>query len=213
MESNRTMSALKITLIWLCLILFFGAGKSLAADGEKQPLVSKTVFGILAHDRGFASDKHEGGVDPNWEIQFNPPTWKYWRWIGSPQFMAGLTPNFNGDTSVFYGGLMYEFSLSTDFTDRLTYNLTKHLFVAGSLSAALHTGPLHKNRLDCENHSDCGFGYRVLPRLAGEIGVKFWKNQAISFFWDHMSHKGFGDAQNEGIDHIGMRYHFYFDKS
>ena len=206
------MTPLKIISIALFLVLLFGAGSSIAADGEKQPLLYKTVFGIFAHDRGFAADKHEGGVDPNWEIQFNPPTWKYWRWIGSPQFMAGLTPNFNGDTSVFYGGLMYEFGLSTEFTDKWTFNLTKHLFVAGSLSAAIHTGPLHKRRDNCENHSDCGFGYRVLPRLAGEIGIQFWKNQGVSFFYDHMSHKGFLPGENEGIDHIGMRYHYYFGK-
>ena len=212
MAPQQTMIGLKVALLGLCFLLALGSGKALAGDGDRQPLLYKTVFGIFAHDRGFASDKHEGGVDPNWEIQFNPPTWRYWRWIGSPQFMAGLTPNFNGDTSVFYGGLMYEFGLSTDLTDRLTYNLTKYLFVAGSLSAAIHTGPLHKNKDNCENHSDCGFGYRVLPRVAGEIGVKFPKNQAVSFFWDHMSHGGLGGAENEGIDHIGMRYHYYFSK-
>lgn len=212
MDSNRTMIAFLMTLTSLYLIFSFVTEKSVAADGEKKPLVSSTVFGIVAHDRGFLADEHEGGVDPNWEIQFSPPTWKFWRWLGSPQFMAGLTPNFNGDTSAFYGGLMYEFSLSNRLTDKLTYNLTKHLFIAGSLSAAVHTGPLHKNQNNCRNHSDCGFGYRVLPRIAGEIGVKFWKNQAVSLFWDHMSHKGLGDAQNEGIDHVGMRYHFYFDK-
>lgn len=206
------MIGLKIALLGLCLLIFSGSVKVLAADGDKQPLLYKTVFGILAHDRGFLTDYHEGGVDPNWEIQFNPPTWKYWRWIGSPQFMAGLTPNFNGGTSAFYGGLMYEFGLSTELTDKLTYNLTKYLFVAGSLSAAIHTGPLHRNKENCENHSDCGFGYRVLPRIAGEIGVKFWKNQAVSLFWDHMSHKGLGHAQNEGVDHVGMRYHYYFGK-
>jgi len=206
------MMASKVLFISLCLVFFFGSGKSFATDGDQHPLLYKTVFGIVAHDRGFAADKHEGGVDPNWEIQFNPPTWKYWRWIGSPQFMAGLTPNFNGDTSVFYGGLMYEFGLSTELTDKLTFDLTKHLFVAGSLSAAIHTGPLHKNQQNCEEHSDCGFGYRVLPRVAGEIGVKFWKNQGVSFFWDHMSHKGFLSGENEGIDHIGMRYHYYFNK-
>ncbi len=205
-------SSQKMGLLAIFLLIFPGSVRSFAADGDKYPLVYKTVFGLFLHDRGFASDKHEGGVDPNWEIQFNPPTWRAWRWIGSPQFMAGLTPNFNGGTSVFYGGLMYELSLSTNLTDRLTYNLTKHLFMAGSVSAALHDGPLHKRKDKCENHDDCGFGYRVLPRLAGELGVNFGKNHAVSLFYDHMSHKGVLPGENEGIEHIGIRYHFYFNK-
>ncbi len=90
-------------------------------------------------------------------------------------------------------------------------NLTKNLFVAGGVGLALHNGPLHKNKSDCEHHSDCGFGYRVLPRLSGEIGTKFWHNHGLSLFYDHMSHKGILPGENEGIDHLGIRYHYTFD--
>ena len=103
--------------------------------------------------------------------------------------MVGVTPNFNGDTSVFYAGITYEFSLSNQITDALTHDVTKSLFVAGGISAALHDGPLHKNRLACRERSDCGFGYRVLPRLNIELGTSFWENHGTLVFYDHMSHK------------------------
>jgi hypothetical protein len=114
----------------------------------KRATTQENHFGLFIHDRGPTSDKHEGGVDPNWEIQFNGPDWKLWQWIGAPFPMVGLTPNFNGDTSVFYGGLTYEISLSNRFLDELTQNLTKKLFIAGSVSLALHDGPLHKREVE-----------------------------------------------------------------
>jgi hypothetical protein len=124
--------------------------------------------------------------------------------------MVGLTPNFNGDTSVFYTGLNYELSLSNRWTDPLTANLTKHLFIAGSVSVALHNGSLHKNKVGCEEDSDCGFGYRALPRLGLELGGYFTARQGVSIFIDHMSHKGILSGENEGIDHVGIRYHLRF---
>lgn len=114
-------------LILTFLFIFSFSGLVSAADEDNHPLLHKTVFGIFLHDRGPASDRHESGVDPNWEIQFNAPKWKQWQWIGSPYPMIGVTPNFKGDTSVFYGGLNYEFSLSNKLTNKLTYSLTKDL--------------------------------------------------------------------------------------
>jgi len=202
------MNNAKYIFLKLLLIAFVCLGNAAPEDPPNTPWVRKTIFGLFLHDRGPSSDRHESGIDPNWEIQFNPPAWKFWRWIGSPYLTAGLTPNFNGDTSVFYGGITYEIGLSNPLTDELTYNLSKNLFVAGGLSAALHTGPLHKDPLGCRERSDCGFGYRMLPRLNVEIGSYFRKNHGLSFFYDHMSHKGVLPGENEGIDHIGFRYHY-----
>lgn len=151
---------------------------------------------------------HESGVDPHWELQFNPPGWRLLRWIGLPNPILGATPNFNAHTSVFYGGLNYEFSLAHRFRDTLTHGLTKNLFLGGGLSLALHNGPLHKNKVDCRKKSDCGFGSPVLPRVAVEVGRNFGINQGISLFYDHMSHGRILSGENEGIDHIGLRYHF-----
>ncbi len=180
------------------------------ADAPSEPLVGKTIFGLLLHDRGLFSDRHESGVDPNWEVQFNPPKWPAWRWIGAPEPMLGMTPNFNGDTSAFYGGLNYELSLTNRWTDELSGNLTKNIFIAASLSVALHNGPLHKDKVGCDRRSDCGFGYRALPRIGCEVGTYFAAKQGVSIFYDHMSHKGILGGENEGIDHIGIRYHLLF---
>jgi hypothetical protein len=34
----------------------------------------------------------------------------------------------------------------------------------------------------------------------------------MSLFYDHMSHRGVLPGEIEGIDHIGIRYHFAFNK-
>jgi len=202
-------------LIYLILFasLFPSSHHVLAAEGQDTRLLYKSVFGLFLHDRGPTSDRHESGIDPNWELQFDPPEWRLWRWIGSPLTMIGATPNFKGDTSVFYAGLTYELGLSNKLPDELTFSLTRDLFLAGGLSAAIHNGPLHKNKIGCEERSDCGFGYRVLPRLHVELGRKFWGKHGVSLFYDHMSHKGVLPGENEGIDHLGIRYHLILSNS
>ena len=92
-----------------------------------KPWVRKVAFGILAHDKGPVSDNRETGVDPNWEVQFNPPEWRWWRWIGSPSPMTGATPNFVGETSAFYLGVAWQLSLSSHFLDNLTNDFSKRL--------------------------------------------------------------------------------------
>ena len=205
----------------LVFFTFLLSGTAFAAESaltngdnnEPKPWVRKVAFGILAHDRGPISDNKENGVDPNWEVQFNPPEWRWWRWVGSPSPMTGATPNFVGDTSEFYLGLAWQLSLSSNFLNNLTNDFSKSLWVSGGWSAAVHTGPLHKNETGCSSDSDCGFGRRVLPRLQLEIGTTFWKNHGLSVYADHMSGgKAFGASQNEGIDHSGIRYHFFFNK-
>src|SRR4051812_1812511 len=98
--------------VTVCLWISLIPGKVLADDDPKEPLLHKTAFGLFVHDRGPSSDQHESGLDPNWELQLNPPKWKAWGWIASPYPTFGVTPNFHGDTSVFYGALTYEPSLS-----------------------------------------------------------------------------------------------------
>ena len=209
--------------IILALLFFISllSGTAFAAESaasnadksEEKPWVRKVAFGILLHDVGFISDRRENGVDLNWEVQFNPPGWRWWRWVGSPSPMVGATPNFTGDTSAFYFGLAWQLSLSNNFLDNLTNDFSKRLWVSGGVSTAVHTGPLHKNDTICREDSDCGFGSRVLPRIQLEIGVNFWNNHALSLFFDHMSHGSLGCSciQNEGIDHTGIRYHFAFN--
>jgi hypothetical protein len=193
----------------------FGAesGPTNADSTMATPWVRKLAFGILLHDVGFISDhKQRGGVDPNWEIDFNGPEWRWWRWIGSPSPIAGATPSFNANkTSAFYFGLGWEISLSNTFMNNLTNDFSKRLWLSPGVTWAVHTGPLQKDEAGCRADSDCGFGYRVIPRVQLELGGTFWQNHAVSLFIDHMSHKGLGRAQNQGLDHTGIRYHFRFN--
>ena len=71
---------------------------------------------------------------------------------------------------------------------------------------AVHDGPLHKDPENCRLNSDCGFGTRLLPRLGLEIGYRLDAASAITMLYDHMSHKGIIGGENEGIEHIGLRY-------
>ena len=210
-------------LVWSFFIIFLLSRVAFGADDSDNngnnhvdsPWVRKVVFGIFVHGAGPISDKRrETGVNPNWELQFLPPEWRLWRFIGSPFTVVGITPNFNGQTSQLYGGINYELSLSNRFTDPLTFNLTKTLFFSGVLGPTVHNGPLKKSEASCQDeHGDCGYGYRVLPRFSLEVGTHFWKNQGVSLYLDHMSHKSIGNTQYEGLDHVGIRYHFILNNN
>jgi lipid A 3-O-deacylase len=156
----------------------------LAADSNRI-----LAAGIFAHDRGTFSDHHEGGVDLNLELQFAPLPFP-----GSPRPHLGATANFEGDTSVAYAGLSFRL------------RETGPWFVDASLGAAVHDGPLHKDPVRCELYSDCGFGVRYLPRFGLEIGYRTHPATSLSLFYDHMSHKWIVGGENEGLDHVGLRY-------
>ncbi|MDP1644978.1 MAG: acyloxyacyl hydrolase [Thiobacillus sp.] len=176
---------------------FLGLGLAIAlglhAPAQATELagnVERTLaIGVLAHDRGPFSDHHEDGVDLNLEVQFAPlDIW------GSPRPHLGITANFEGYTSVAYAGLSVRF------------RETAQWFVDGLLSAAVHDGPLHKDPVRCEQFSDCGYGTRILPRFGLEVGYRVSPAASISLFYDHMSHKWIVGGENEGLDHIGLRF-------
>jgi hypothetical protein len=213
LESNNPMNS-KIIILSGILVCFLSGIAAGANNNLEKPLLHKVIFGLALHDTGPVGDKNEHGIDPNWELQFNPPDWKVWRWIGSPYTAIGLTPNFNGDTSQFYGGIDYEFSLSNRFTDPLTLDLTKILFVSAFLGPAAHTGALSQPESVCQQENGyCGYGYRILPRFSFELGAYVSKNQGVSVFFDHMSGKGLGSPQYEGLNHSGIRYHYVFNSN
>lgn len=175
------------SLFWLAMGSLM-SGPLLASDSASEP--SRIIsIGVLAHDRGPFSDRNEDGTDLNVEVQFAPLAIP-----GSPRPHLGATLNFIGDTSAAYAGLTFPFYQSP------------HWFLDGSVSAAVHNGPMHKDPVRCQQESDCGFGKRLLPRLGIEVGYRIAPDQSISLFYDHMSHKWMIEGENEGIDHIGLRY-------
>jgi lipid A 3-O-deacylase len=147
------------------------------------------AIGVLAHDRGPASDHHEDGVDLNLEWQFAPLDL-----LGSPRPHLGATLNFQGDTSIVYAGLNLRVLESAPW------------FVDAFLSAAVHDGPLHKDPAGCEQFSDCGFGTRFLPHFGLEFGYRVGAGASLSLYFDHLSHKWLVGGENEGLDHVGVRY-------
>jgi lipid A 3-O-deacylase len=165
---------------------FLAPAQAKEPDGNSSPILA---IGVLAHDSGPFSDHNEDGVDLNLEAQFAPLNLP-----GSPRPHLGGSANFQGDTSVAYAGLgfrLYE---------------TNQWFADGILGAALHDGPLHKDPVGCRRYSDCGYGTRVLPRFGLEIGYRVSPVASVSILFDHMSHKWLVAGENEGLDHVGLRY-------
>ncbi|WP_316979734.1 acyloxyacyl hydrolase [Shumkonia mesophila] len=163
-----------------------------AADGTGK---NRLVGGFFIHDRGPAADRHEDGFDLNLEAQFAAPEWDPWQWIGSPRPHVGATLSLNGETSLLYTGLTYEADLAS------------RLFAAAHGGLAVHDGMLHQDDADrCAAASDCGFGSRVLFRGGLELGVRISEKASVSLLWDHVSHGQVLASENEGIDHVGLRY-------
>lgn len=153
------------------------------------PASNVLAVGLLAHDQGPASDHHEHGIDLNLEAQFAPIGL-----FGSPRPVVGGTFNFSGNTNTLYAGLAFPLYTSSRW------------FLQGSISAAVHDGPLHKDPISCQQQSDCGFGVRVLPRIGLDVGYRLGRKSAISLFYGHMSHKWVVGGENEGLDFTGLRY-------
>jgi len=171
------------------LALTIGLNASVQAKEPGGHAERTLAIGVLAHDYGPASDHNENGMDLNLEAQFAPLDVLF-----SPRPHLGITANFNGDTSAVYAGLGFRF------------RETAQWFVDGLLGAAVHNGPLHKDPVRCTLYSDCGFGVRVLPRFGLEAGYRISPAASVSLFYDHMSHKWIVEGENEGLDHIGLRY-------
>ena len=173
----------------LSLPLLVG-GSPAAAQGGFD-VVHGIAGGVLAHDRGAFSSNEEDGVDINLEVQFVEPGWEWWRFVGSPRPRIGGNINTQGDTSLGYAGLYWDYYVLDDF------------FVAGGLGAAIHDGEID----DSPGRKE--LGSRVLFHLAAEVGWRFADRHALSVYVDHSSNANLAD-ENEGLDNFGVRYHLFF---
>jgi len=103
-----------------------------------------------------------------------------------------LSVNSRGDTSKFYGGIIWELNFPNGF------------FLAAGLGAAVHNG-----ELDTDDKDEKSLGSRVLFRIPIEFGYQVTARHSLSILFDHVSNAGLA-SPNEGLDTIGIRYGYTF---
>lgn len=182
----------------------FGAATGGAPLAPLWGYVSELRFGVLSHDIKFPSrhkmhmpnpfaNRYEGGVNLNPEVVFVSPD--FLELIYAPRLHLGATLNTAGDTSSLYGGLNW---------DTIWDN---GVFLEGFWGLAVHNGNLRGG-----NPDKIEFGSQVVFRLGGETGWRWDDNNGVSLIWEHMSHADMFSTKNQGIDSLGLRYSYRFDK-
>ena len=168
------------------------------ADNVKWGWLSEIRLGILKHSAPIStSTPKEKGIDGNIEILFASPGWLGWLWSPRPHIGASFNASTD-DTDQVYTGLTWEWEPLEDF------------FIDASFGFAGHNGRLHIDSTDVDSGRRREFGCPVLLRESIEFGYRIMKQHSLSVMWDHVSHGGLCDDENEGMDNIGMRYGYRF---
>ncbi len=155
-----------------------------------RPWVRKVVFGLFAHGAGPISDKRKGNRSPRWSASRRILTAR------RVSFTAVLTISLVCPT----GLRIFDFQSKEDA-----------LFFRSTGPGRPQWLPKEKETSCQHEQGDCRYGYRILPRFSLEVGTHLSKNQGLSLYLylDHMSHKGIGNTQFEGLDRVGIRYHLF----
>jgi hypothetical protein len=178
------------------LIGLLAAAPAIAADpgppADPGGYFHRMFFGVLAHDVDglWSGTRKEDGVDFNGEIVFCRSGISVL--AGTLRPNLGLSVNNQGDTSKFYGGVLWEINTNHGF-----------FFVSG-LGAAVHNG-----KLDTDDEDKKSLGSRVLFRIPIEVGYQITARHSLSIMFDHISN-AYLASPNEGLDTIGLRYGFLF---
>ena len=183
-------------LLAALLICLLAASSATAADPGQPPdsggYFYRVFLGVLAHDVGglWSGTRKEDGVDINGEIVFCRSGISVL--AGTLRPNLGLSVNSQGDTSKFYGGVLWEINSKQGF------------FLATGLGAALHNG-----ELDTDDANKKSLGSRVLFRIPIEVGYQITARHSFSIMFDHVSN-AYLASPNEGLDTIGIRYGYSF---
>jgi hypothetical protein len=108
------------------------------------------------------------------------------------------------------------FNASDANTDQVYAGLTwewmpfDSLFIDFSFGFAGHNGRLENDPGDTDTGRRREFGCSVLFRESLEVGYVFLRRHSLSVMWDHISHGGLCDDENEGMDNLGARYGYRF---
>ncbi len=187
------------TVLWLCRVWLLGTlfipltgWGAVEAEETSEPGINKLRIGLFYHNRGLIASRVEHGIDANAEVTTDPVAFL---WDADPTF--GAMVNGIGNTSYLYGGLGWEIDVFDD-------PASSGLFIIPFFGLAVHDGkrePESKRR---------GLGCRVVFREAIEIGWRFSEQWSVSVLTDHLSHGGFCEDRNQGLDNTGVRFHWYY---
>lgn len=160
------------------------------SPGHTNP-VDEIRVGVLYHDlRVWGGSGNEGGFDFNAELIFSPSL-DLLSGILRPNL--GFSLNGQGDTSILYGGAVWE------------HRWPRGYFVDLGLGLAVHNGETDEGNVADMNQ----LGSTVLFRLAFEVGFTIGDRHLISLMFDHISNAYLADP-NEGLDTLGLRYGYRF---
>lgn len=196
MNSRYMNSGLSVFQIF-CLLLISGSYTAqLKADLAPDYNIQKLRIGVFAHNQGLIASRVEHGIDVNAEAVMSSLDFL---WEAEPTF--GFMVNGIGNTSYLYSGVSWEIDVFED-------QARSGLFVIPFLGLSVHNGkrePESKRR---------GLGCRLLFREAIEIGWRFSEDASnawsLSILTDHLSHGGFCEDRNQGLDNTGIRFHWYY---
>jgi len=160
--------------------------------------LSEIRLGVLKHSAAISTNTpKEKGVDGNIEVLFTSPDWLGWMWSPRPHIGASFNAS-SDDTDQVYSGLTWEWNPLGDF------------FIDASLGFSAHNGRLHVDGADEDSGRRREFGCKVLFRESVELGYRIMKRHSVSLIWDHISHGGLCDDENEGMDNAGVRYGYRY---
>ena len=193
---------MKKLLVYLVLLMMIIFPYELKAFEDKTAKSFMNLYevkqGVLAHDRGWFGKNREGfGPDYNFELMFNSPD--ILKKIGSPKPILGLTQTSTGGSSLYYGGITWD------------WNMTENWFVTGTTGIAYTNGlkKLPKGQV-ATGDKKIQFGSQWLHRGAIELGWNFYGNDTISLMFSHVSHGSMLSDKNHGMDEFGIRYGYRF---
>ena len=193
---------MKKLLVYLVLLMMIIFPYELKAFEDKTAKSFMNLYevkqGVLAHDRGWFGRNREGfGPDYNFELMFNSPD--ILKKIGSPKPILGLTQTSTGGSSLYYGGITWD------------WNMTENWFVTGTTGIAYTNGlkKLPKGQV-ATGDKKIQFGSQWLHRGAIELGWNFYGNDTISLMFSHVSHGSMLSDKNHGMDEFGIRYGYRF---
>ena len=183
---------------------------------SRQSMISELIGGVWSHDPGETNEESDSW-DFNGEIIFNKvrlfgASNRFLKFLAEPRPVIGGSINSQGKTHTVYTG----FSWAKQFQNGLFFNF----FLGGTY----HTGNLEQATRQCAVGEGCSLagnrayidareptlGSAVLFREGLDLGYRLGAH-GVSIFASHISNAGL-DNDNDGINFVGMRYSFAFDR-